>query len=93
MMELRPCPFCGGEAKLKKGFPGRQNGRKQALVQCRACGCRTPMFYQYEYESVSDVYAHAVEAWNRRTPGEQTEDGGGRLSMRQHQGGDGHDPV
>ena len=67
MMEaLKPCPFCGGAAKMKKGFPGRQNGQKQAVVQCRVCGCRTVTFRQLATESVEDLYRHAVETWNRR---------------------------
>ena len=66
MEALKPCPFCGGAAKMKKGFPGRQNGQKQAVVQCRVCGCRTVTFRQLATESVEDLYRHAVETWNRR---------------------------
>lgn len=34
--ELKPCPFCGGEAKLKHGY--RRKGEKfgnKAYVQCK----------------------------------------------------------
>ena len=23
-IKLKPCPFCGGEAKMKHGYPGQQ---------------------------------------------------------------------
>ena len=39
--ELKPCPFCGGEAKLKHGY--RRKGEKfgnKAYVQCKKCGCK-----------------------------------------------------
>lgn len=68
MMSLKPCPFCGGKAKFKRGFPGKQDGQKQALVQCCDCGCRTVTFRQLAYESVDDVYRQAIDTWNRRTP-------------------------
>ena len=37
--ELKPCPFCGGEAELiiKDGDYGVCGAR----IQCKACGCRT----------------------------------------------------
>ena len=36
-IELKPCPFCGGEAKMKHGYPGQQRaGIRQAVVQCKA---------------------------------------------------------
>ena len=62
-----PCPFCGGEAKLKKGFPSRQIAHcRQAVVQCKTCGCRTVTFKQLPMEKWQDVDKQAIEAWNRR---------------------------
>ena len=70
-IKLKPCPFCGAEAKIKHGFPGQQQkGMRQAVVQCKSCGCRTVTFKQLAYERWSDVDEQAAEAWNRRT-GEQ----------------------
>lgn len=66
-IKLRPCPFCGGEAKMKHGFPGQQQkGARQAVVQCKRCGCRTVTFRQSAYERWSDVDEQAAERWNRR---------------------------
>lgn len=50
--ELKPCPFCGGEAKLM----GLERF-KEYRVYCHDCGVRTDDFYPKH---------RAVEAWNRR---------------------------
>lgn len=65
--KLLPCPFCGGEAKFKKGFPSKQIAHcRQAVVQCKNCGCRTVTIRQTAMEKWEDVDRHAIEAWNRR---------------------------
>lgn len=62
-----PCPFCGGEAKLKKGFPSRQIAHcRQAVVQCKKCGNRTVTYKQLPMERWEDVDKSALEAWNTR---------------------------
>ena len=72
MAELKPCPFCGGEARLKHGYPNRQcKSLRQSLVQCNVCKCRTVTYKQFPYQAWSDVDRIAIEAWNRRhTPSE-----------------------
>ncbi len=68
MAELKPCPFCGGEAKLKHGFPGQQQqGMRQATVQCKTCGCRTVTYRQFPYEPWKNVDEYAIFVWNKRT--------------------------
>ena len=47
---LKPCPFCGGEAKLDKDVD-------KFLVTCKSCGCGTVI--------VSDEKL-AVLFWNKR---------------------------
>ena len=57
MSELKPCPFCGGEAKLdvhKFGALGDTFG-----IRCSECQAQTRGFYNTANE--------AAEAWNRRT--------------------------
>lgn len=54
--ELKPCPFCGGEAKTKSSVDvfGHEGFFS---VLCRKCYVRTGC-----YETEAEV----IEAWNRR---------------------------
>lgn len=54
-LELKPCPFCGGEAI--KGVACHVHEDYAFRVECRECKIVTP-FYATE--------AEAIEAWNRR---------------------------
>ena len=49
--ELKPCPFCGKEARMV------QNGYEHHHVQCVGCACHT-MSYETSEE--------AIRTWNRR---------------------------
>ena len=57
--ELKPCPFCGGEARIKPFVSKRlfTKGMKVYEVQCTSCDCRTPLCYTSEV---------AEMRWNRR---------------------------
>lgn len=59
-MELKPCPFCGGEAKIARSAPCMN---KLSEVVCNICGARTRLF-EISTEYASDV--EAAKAWNRR---------------------------
>ena len=59
MSELKPCPFCGGEARLADNTASRQNG--VAWVFCRMRGCPGSGDEQ-------DTAAEAIVAWNTRQP-------------------------
>lgn len=62
-MELKPCPFCGGEAKVKRYSNGYNFW---CLVKCDDCGV--------EQDSIRNGYygeKQAVEAWNRRPSDEK----------------------
>ena len=52
-VELKPCPFCGGEAEFET------YGDTACAVTCRKCRCGTPTVSLNDGE-------RAVEAWNRR---------------------------
>ena len=65
--ELKPCPFCGGEAGLN--YVGEMDGNIRyltAYVVCRGCGTRTRSFIVDGYYGVMTTEQDAVETWNRR---------------------------
>lgn len=77
MMKLKPCPFCGGEAKfLVKTY--REHGVSRGYnfgIYCTGCNLTTPRINygidlrlsDYgEIEFINDERQEAVEAWNRR---------------------------
>ena len=52
--ELKPCPFCGGEARLQHGpFIATM-----VSIKCTKCGINTPL---------CDRIKEAIEKWNTRT--------------------------
>lgn len=51
MIELKPCPFCGGEAEYRDG------SSTTPYIRCNKCGGRTLSSYNRE---------KLAEAWNKR---------------------------
>lgn len=61
-IEIKPCPFCGGEARLKK-----HNKLEQTwYVQCHDCGIRTPNSSQAAYQPWKQARDYPILQWNRR---------------------------
>ena len=71
MEELKPCPFCGGEATLERSstiFIGQvySDRYKEPIasqnhgfsVRCNKCGCQTCWWHKEK---------EAIEAWNKRS--------------------------
>lgn len=56
--ELKPCPFCGGNAETRNS---KWVGRDHWGVACTGCG--DPWF-----DCRADTEAEAITAWNTRTP-------------------------
>lgn len=54
MSELKPCPFCGGEAYIQGG----ENEDCPWFIDCNKCQC------EIEYFSVTKQ--QAIDAWNER---------------------------
>lgn len=59
-IELKPCPFCGGEAEISHG---RFDGKDTSYVVCKRCMARGE-FFTISFKRSSDDMA--IEAWNRR---------------------------
>lgn len=67
MEELKPCPFCGGEAYIVEVKPHSHiiatfmaDYEGGAFVECSDCTCAI----------AADTKAEAIEAWNRRVNNE-----------------------
>jgi len=63
--ELKPCPFCGGEATVKVGELCNADGvvvYRHFEVHCLACGVDTPYF---------NTRDEAIKAWNMRVKTER----------------------
>ena len=56
--KMLPCPFCGGEARLRYLKP-------LGWVQCKKCGATSAAVSDYYEET--DGKGQAIAAWNRRT--------------------------
>lgn len=67
-IELKPCPFCGGEAKekyIKRKLRFRIRSHMDithfVYIKCNACGVTT---------AVRETRENAAETWNRRADSE-----------------------
>lgn len=60
MSDLKPCPFCGGEARLLDARPNHP-----AFVYCIDCDVSTSGMARRPLRRDN---AEAIAAWNRRTP-------------------------
>ena len=60
MPELKPCPFCGGEAKLQDTTYG--NNISAYVVRCKNIDCDIRPATSY-----FRLKKEAIERWNRRS--------------------------
>lgn len=59
--ELKPCPFCGGEAEV--GLDQGSFGMSYAFAYCKNCKARSKQFaVRYDICAKDE----AINAWNRR---------------------------
>lgn len=54
--ELLPCPFCGGDAEIKR----KGNYRQSMIIGCVDCHC------ELESDDVVGLTNVSVYSWNRR---------------------------
>lgn len=71
--ELKPCPFCGGNASVWGAFSVGPGKKLEKYVRCDECGARSDMFFVYIGSNPDAVVKKAVKAWNRRMKEEPCE--------------------
>ena len=72
--KLKPCPFCGGEARIMHDDPMGARERIRVFWEVCCTRCLTHKGYDAEYEITNDGIfivkedgrAKAIRAWNRR---------------------------
>ena len=62
--ELKPCPFCGGDASIGNGLKGHDGD--YYFVNCTDCLASTNLLIVEGNELTRDA---AIAAWNTRAPG------------------------
>lgn len=80
MIELKPCPFCGGKAAIKTSSNSVDHCglfSQFHSVQCLKCGATTASTYKSEFRRdadefivIRDGYKEAATYWNRRNADE-----------------------
>lgn len=65
-MEIKPCPFCGEEARINKYSETGGHGECDTIVvvKCTLCGAEMPGNLDEYYEP--DIIKKAIMAWNKR---------------------------
>lgn len=66
-IELKPCPFCGGEAILyKEEIPDGKISYHTARIKCDNCGCATRQYIIDGYYGSTDTVEDCISTWNNR---------------------------
>lgn len=82
-MNLAPCPFCGGAARIEAGecesdYANRSSANFRFTIRCRKCGATAPHAYGHislnigcdgELNVWHDDRPAAAAEWNRRAGG------------------------
>ena len=69
-MELKPCPFCGGEAATEVSYCMIGDGMiLRATVFCGGCGCSRTVKFSADrkpFEEYIEQFRAVEDMWNRR---------------------------
>lgn len=62
MIELKPCPFCGGKIDERGGQCNYGKRIMNLNLKCDKCGT----IFKFKSNWFVNPYSEAIEAWNRR---------------------------
>ena len=62
MIDILPCPFCGGTGKIQAGYVSLGGSKRYALIRCMNCDATGPKAFGDIYED--DLKAVAIRDWN-----------------------------
>lgn len=74
MQELKLCPFCGGEAKLRHVGKASKKHDLGVQVRCKHCECGTMVIYPLPYFGYEQRKNIVIERWNKRAEEDKTND-------------------
>lgn len=65
MSELKPCPFCGGEARIDTEYDmdGFGNFHK---IECKSCGASSKAHFATQGNECPQYYAEVRDEWQKR---------------------------
>ena len=68
MTELKPCPFCGGAAKIMYGDNNlrQEQDLHVAFVCCKKCKAKTNVSHWFGKDSGIENVNYVIKLWNRR---------------------------
>lgn len=69
MIELKPCPFCGGEPYFLKPRHEKGTAFDTMMIECKHCGALPYGVSVYDGEKEEDKKAAIAKFWNRRSNG------------------------
>lgn len=79
--ELKPCPFCGGKAYIKKTSRGHSNTIFTVIAElgCRKCGYHMIGESEFDVDEFMNIHMldrkngikEMIEKWNRRAADER----------------------
>lgn len=64
MSDLKPCPFCGGKAKIVTSISRSLSNYPTAYIECEICRASTRIVPDLEWDG-SFIWK-AIELWNER---------------------------
>ena len=65
-IELKPCPFCGGEAYFRTPQHSRGNTFDIMMVECKRCGASPYAVQVNSCNNEENKRAAIARIWNRR---------------------------